>query len=314
MKVLIQVVGFCVMVLGGYAGFSNWIPQMQAMPPVDEEISLEGMTMESYVAWGERIFNGKGTCTLCHKEIGGRAPVLHKESGDGPPVGIRAAERIKDPRYKGKATNGEEYLRESEEEPSAFVVVGFGKPGTNDTVSPMPPTNKGAIGLSPVEMNAIIAYFQSTAGVDITVPLPTGDVEVAEEEPEEATAVKTMVELANKYECNVCHQVPGIGMEEGEADIGPPLADLKRYAKGAPGGMSLKEYIRQSIMDPNAFIADTENFEPDTMPADFQDRLRISELELAINYLYGQATGTVPPEVPEGAAAPAEAADKVEGS
>lgn len=304
MKVLIQVVGFCFIVLWGYAGFSNWIPQMQAMPPVEEEISLEGMTMDSYVALGERIFNGKGTCTLCHKEVGGRAPVLHKESSAGPPVGARAAERIKDPRYKGKATTGEEYLRESEMDPSAFVVVGFGKPGTNDTVSPMPQTDKGAIGLSPVEMNAIIAYFQSVGGVEITVPLPTGKVEVAEEEPEEPMAVKTMAELTDKYECRVCHQVPGIGMEEGEADIGPPLANLKRYVKGAPGGLSLKEYIRQSIMDPNAFIADTENYEPDTMPADFKDRLRISELELAINYLYGQATGTVPPEVP----------DKAEGS
>ncbi len=304
MKVLIKVVAFCIVVLGGFAGFSNWIPQMQAMPPVDEEVSLEGMTMESYVAWGERIFSGKGTCTLCHKEIGGRAPVLEKESSAGPPVGARAAERIKDPRYKGKATTGEEYLRESEVDPSAFVVVGYGKSGTNDTVSPMPPTDKGAIALSPVEMNAVIAFFQSVAGVEITVPLPTGDVEVAEEEVEEATAVKTMAELADKYECRVCHQVPGIGMEEGEADIGPSLAELKKYAKGAPGGMSLKAYIRESIIDPNAFIADTENFEPDTMPVDFKDRLRISELELVINYLYGQATGTVPPEAP----------DKAEGS
>ena len=299
MKVLIKVVAFCTFVLFGFAGFSNWIPQMQAMPPVDEEVSLEGMTMESYVAWGERIFNGKGTCTLCHKEIGGRAPVLEKASAAGPPVAARAADRIKDPRYKGKATNAEEYLRESEVDPSAFVVVGFGKPGTNDTVSPMPPTDKGAIGLNEVEMNAVIAYFQSVAGVDITVPLPTGDVEVAEEEPEEAMAVKTMTEIAEKYECGVCHQVPGIGMEEDSADIGPDLGDLKKYASGAPGGKSLKEYIRESVMDPNAFIADTENFEPDTMPMDFKDRLRISELELVINYLYGQATGTVPPEVPD---------------
>jgi hypothetical protein len=36
---------------------------------------------------------------------------------------INAPKRIKDPRYKGKATNTKEYVRESILDPSAYVVM-----------------------------------------------------------------------------------------------------------------------------------------------------------------------------------------------
>ena len=82
--------------------------------------------------------NGKGSCTLCHNKMG-RAPMLSE-------IGKNAPERLKDPRYKGTAKNLEEYIYESETKPSAYVVAGFGKSGTNDTESPMPVTTGGASG------------------------------------------------------------------------------------------------------------------------------------------------------------------------
>lgn len=283
MKTFIQVMAFSLFLLYGYNWFSNSIPQMQAMPPVEEKISLEGLTPESFAALGKRIFFGKANCPLCLNAVGHRAPLLDVPSDDGPPVIIRAEERIKDPRYKAKATTALEYVLESMVEPSAFVVAGFGKTGSNDTVSPMPVVINAPMSLSDLEVNAVIAYLQQSAGVDITVEIPTGDVEIPEDEAEDAGPVKTMAELAGKYECRTCHMIPGVSTDEEEADIGPPLAGLSRFKKGGPKGMSLRDYIRQSILDPNAIIV--EEFDEDTMPDDFKDQMRISELELAVEYL-----------------------------
>lgn len=299
MRALLNIIFFVICVLASFTWFSNSIPQLQAEPPTEEEVSLEGMTMDSFVALGKKIFLGKGTCTLCHNAVGHRAPLLDIASADGPAIGARSIERLKDSRYVGKATTGEEYIRESMLEPSAFVVSGFGKPGTNDTKSPMPIINKGAIGLSDIEIDAVISFFQSVAGVDITVILPTGEVEVEEDEPEDSAAVRSMAELASKYECRLCHMIPGLGMEEDEAELGPDFKNLTRFAKKAPNGLKLKEYLRQSILDPNAYIVKIGEFEEDTMPPDFADRLRISELDVAVEYLAAIAEGRPLPEPPK---------------
>jgi len=60
-------------------------------------------------------------CPLCHTipgvegAEGELGPKLHEK--------INALKRIKDPRYKGKATNTKEYVRESILDPSAYVVM-----------------------------------------------------------------------------------------------------------------------------------------------------------------------------------------------
>ena len=60
-------------------------------------------------------------CLLCHTipgiegALGELGPKLHEK--------VNAPQRIKDPRYKGKATNTKEYVRESILSPSAFVVM-----------------------------------------------------------------------------------------------------------------------------------------------------------------------------------------------
>jgi hypothetical protein len=172
MKEFFKVVLFSLFIMGVYTWFSNAIPQVRSDPPV--EVSLTGpMTMEEFVEYGKSVVGsedapGKGTCPLCHKRIGGRAPLL-----DG--VAFRAAERIKDPRYKGKAANAEEYIRESEMCPSCYVVAGYGVPGTNDTESPMPKTDKAPIGLAPIEINSVIAFFQTRDGAPVTVSPPTAE-------------------------------------------------------------------------------------------------------------------------------------------
>lgn len=178
MNEFFKVLGFSLLVMGGFTYFSNSIPQVRGDPPV--ELSISGpMEMEEFIEYGKSVFGtedspGKGTCPLCHKRIGGRAPLL-----DG--VAFRALERIKDPRYKGKATNAEEYIRESEMCPSCYVVEGYGKPGTNDTESPMPMTHKPPIELAPIEINSVIAFFQSRDGAPITVSPPKTETSAAGE-------------------------------------------------------------------------------------------------------------------------------------
>lgn len=287
MRELLKILAFNLVVILGFVGFATFgIPLVVPEPPPVEEKITGDITMDQYIAIGKKIFYGKGTCTLCHSEVGGRAPLL-EGGGDLPPIGVRALDQIKDERYKGKATTGEEYIRESMLEPSAFVVSGFGKKGTNDTVSPMPAINKGAIGLSDVEMNAVISFLQSVSGVEVTVPLPSGDAELPGEGEEKAEIkpAESAEEAFVKFECVMCHAHQKI--EEG-GDVGPDLTHIAENAGKRKKGYTAEQYITESILDPNAYVV--EDFDEDTMPADFAERMTISELQLMINALLGKET------------------------
>ncbi len=266
MKNFFKVIIFSLAVIGFYALFAvKYIPPIQPAPPPKEEVlDLGSMSMDDFIALGEKIFNGKGTCTLCHNPVVKRAPLLDT-------VASRAAERLKDPRYKGKAKTPEEYIYESMVDPSAFVVAGFGVTGTNDTVSPMPNVSKGAIGLSEVELRAVIAYLQDKAGVDVTVKIPKE--KPGKEKKAEAAAppppAKTPEEVVAKYGCGACHKIAGQ-----QGTIGPDLTKI--------GAKRDIEYLRRAILDPAADVA--EGYAP-IMPPNFKDKMTAGELELIVNYM-----------------------------
>ena len=288
MRTFLKIVIFSLAVTGVYAFFANIvIPQVRpAPPPVEEKLDLGSMTMEQFVGLGEKVFND--ICTLCHNPVGGRAPLMIQAGKDGPPIGARAEERVKDPRYKGKAKNGEEYIRESENFPSAFVVPGYGVKGTNDTVSPMPVTTSGAIGLTDAKVDAVIAYFQTNAGVPVTVKIPTGGAPApagTEAAAPPAAPAKTPEEFVAKYGCGVCHKVAGQ-----QGPICPDLMhigtvamtrikdkDYKGKAKDAAG------YITESILNPSAFVA--PGFPPGVMPPDFGAKILAQEFNMMVNFL-----------------------------
>ena len=267
MKDFLKVVGFSLFAVIAFALYSNLgIPQIKpAPPPVEEKIDLGAMTMDSFIALGDKIYNGKGTCTLCHNAMG-RAPML----GD---VAAITEDRMKDPRYVGEATSPEEYVYESLVKPSAFVVKGFGKAGTNDTVSPMPDVSTGSVGLSEAELRAVVAYLQDLAGADVTVEIPTdAGGEDEEEEDAERVIAKTPEEAIENYGCGMCHKIAGQ-----EGDMGPDLNKI--------GASKNANYLRRSILDPNADIA--AGFEPDMMPEDLADQMSASELEMLVKYMAG---------------------------
>jgi cytochrome c551/c552 len=264
----IKVALFSLLVIAGFWGFSNFgIPQIKPEPPpVEAKLDLGAMTMDQFVALGGKIYNGKGTCTLCHNAMG-RAPMLDK-------VAAVAAERLKDARYKGAGKSVEEYLQESLVKPSAFVVAGFGKSGTNDTESPMPDVTGGGIGLNESELKAVIAYLQDSSGGEVTVEIPKMDApaEGAGAAKTEEAALKTPEAIVAKHACGACHV---IGDQAGT--IGPNLAKI--------GATRNKEYLRQAILDPDAVVA--KGFAAGMMPKTYGEQMKAVELEMLVNYLAG---------------------------
>jgi cytochrome c2 len=206
-RTMLVSVGFFVLASAAFNGFSNWLPQVEGIPPpkpVDcanpkekaahpEECSKNVMTMSvaERADMGESIIFGKvggfaergigkGQCPLCHTfkkgDIGDRAPNLIG-------IGTRASERIKDPLYlkpntiqteafkgSGRATTAEEYIAESHSCPSCFVVPGFGVKGTNDRESPMNVIHKPPISLSIDEEIAVDTWLFYREGMDPPSP------------------------------------------------------------------------------------------------------------------------------------------------
>ncbi|MEO5363013.1 MAG: c-type cytochrome [Magnetococcus sp. DMHC-8] len=281
MKNFLQVAIFSILVIIGFAGYSSFgIPQIKpAPPPQPEKVDLGAMTMEGFVALGEKIFSTKGTCTLCHNSLG-RAPMLDK-------LGENLPKRLADPRYKGTAKNAQEYLLESLVKPSAYVVTGFGKAGSNDMESPMPDVSGGSIGLTDVETKAVLAYMLDSNGMENTVEIPKDAGKSAAAAPAkggESGAPRkpyaTVEEILAANTCGACHK---IGKEVGE--LGPDLTNV--------GTTRSRAYLRQALLDPNADIA--AGYAPDMMPANLGEVLYAKELEMLVDYLVAQRASDAPP-------------------
>ena len=267
----LRVVVFSVVLLLLFNGYANVLPQIQSNPPKVEVVAAGSLDMAGMISYGERLFKGNGTCTLCHNDMGRAPDLLQINLADA------FAESFADARYNGvaKGKSGpaavEAYIRESMLAPSAYVVAGYGKKGTNDTESPMPTVDKPPIGLAPVEINALIAFLEDRAGIEPTVPLPSAEEATPPEEPASGEApATTAVEAIDKFGCATCHDLEG-----SEADIGPPLNTLK-------GRMSRGD-VMDAILFPNDSIA--EGYEADVMPQDFAEQMQAGELTLIVDHL-----------------------------
>jgi mono/diheme cytochrome c family protein len=150
MKNFLKVIAFSVFAIAFYALFVEFY-----VPSIERPAVTGGGIM----ALGERIYNR--SCVPCHDKMGQRAPDLSR-------IAEVAETRLKDPGYRGRATDGYGYIMESMTEPSAYVVSGYGAIGTRDAVSPMPNAAKPPMGLTDEELGAIAAYLLSLAGIDTT--------------------------------------------------------------------------------------------------------------------------------------------------
>jgi len=275
MKVLIKTLGFSLALILIFTAVTYVLPQMKGEAPEDRDVDVAALTMDSFISLGEDLYLGKGTCTLCHNDLG-RAPDLLALD-----VVSTSLKRIGDPLYQGDATDAAGYVRESMLDPNIYVVRGFGKKGSNDTESPMSAIDKPPIQLSDVEISAIIAFLQAKDGNPVTVALPAQtptSIVAADEktEPAKPMLARNAEEAIAKYACAACHAVL-----DTEATIGPSLNDVGRRLT--------TDQIRDSVIAPNAVIA--EGYAP-VMP-DLSEKMVVKELELIVRFLAEQ-TGDEP--------------------
>jgi cytochrome c551/c552 len=78
--------------------------------------------------------------------------------------------------------------------------------------------------------------------------------------------------------CGACHTLKAAGAT---GKLGPDLDKLPAYAKAA--GKPLEEFVRQSIVDPNAYIE--KGYRPNVMPATLGKALSKQQLDALVQYL-----------------------------
>lgn len=80
--------------------------------------------------------------------------------------------------------------------------------------------------------------------------------------------------------CGGCHAFEPAGTD---AEVGPALDDVAARAEAA--GLAPDDFIRQSIVDPNAVLA--EGYQPGVMPTTFESSLSDEQLDALVQYLGG---------------------------
>ena len=78
--------------------------------------------------------------------------------------------------------------------------------------------------------------------------------------------------------CKICHSVV-----PGEIIVGPSLAGIAQRAAMRSEGLSAEEYIRQSILEPDAYLV--EGFSKGVMYQDYSDELTEQQLNDLVAFL-----------------------------
>jgi cytochrome c peroxidase len=95
------------------------------------------------------------------------------------------------------------------------------------------------------------------------------------------------VDILDRGGCGSCHIIPGMAGADGT--VGPDLSRLGAVAGKRRDGMSAVEYIRQSIVDPDAFVApparNDDRYETGVMPVQFAKTLSQDDLETLVEFL-----------------------------
>ncbi len=120
----------------------------------------------------------------------------------------------------------------------------------------------------------------------------------------------------NKGDCATCHTIPGLPDAKGQ--VGPDLSGIGVSAATRLSGYSATEYIRESILEPNAFIVPEcplGDCPAGVMPQSFAGSLSEADLDAIVSYLSTLGTGqeivldtTSDPESPLEATLPAQSA------
>jgi len=267
MRTFLKVFAFNIVIIAFFLYVGNSIPQLRQDPPKELVLAADA-PVDDFVRAGQDIFYGKGTCALCH-EIGKKGERCPDLAG----VGERAETRIKEAGYKGKATNGAEYIVESVMDPTAYVVEGY-QPS-------MPPVGRQ---LNDLELVAVVSFLQSQGG-EVTVNgqsrFPKWRGEGGGAAPAAAVPAAAVAsgasgqEMVQQWGCVTCHKFDGP-----EKLVGPSLWDI--------GARKDTNYIRESILEPDAVVV--EGFPAGLMKGTldgqgFYQKLSLQDLNTLVDYL-----------------------------
>jgi hypothetical protein len=78
--------------------------------------------------------------------------------------------------------------------------------------------------------------------------------------------------------CITCHS-----MDPDTTLVGPSIAGIATRAGSRVAGLSGADYLRQSILNPSAFVVD--GFDDGKMPTDLGEVLSLEEVEALVSYL-----------------------------
>lgn len=120
--------------------------------------------------------------------------------------------------------------------------------------SPAPRPPKTTLGV----LGWITLIYLSTVGFLVGIGMIFPQFQVPEEQviiPSDSIARGRALFLDSTTTCILCHAIEGQG-----ATRGPDLSGVATLAETRVEGLSAEEYIRQSILEPNAYIVD--DFEP----------------------------------------------------
>ena len=122
----------------------------------------------------------------------------------------------------------------------------------------------------------ISTFVSGCIGIEQTVEAPTSLI------PADATGEQlyNMPILGTQVGCVTCHSLDDTTV------LGPSLQGIGSSAQGRVPGMSAEEYIRQSILEPDAFII--EGSTPNLMPPHYVDALTEMQIDALVTYLMSQ--------------------------
>jgi len=159
------------------------------------------------------------------------------------------------------------------------------------------------------ELAALQAQAAATPTVTADQRPPTA-APAATPRPIEGTTAEEIILNAG---CGACHKIGEIGEAH---KVGPDLTYIGLTAGERVPGATAAEYIHQSIVEPNAYLApECPNAPcmPNIMPQNFSERLSAAQIETLVSFLAAQQ-GPVPTPVPIGGAATVTAAPKAIGA
>lgn len=84
--------------------------------------------------------------------------------------------------------------------------------------------------------------------------------------------------------CSACHSIT-----TNAAGIGPSLRGIAAVAGGRVGGLDAREYLRQSIIEPSAYIV--SGYQPGVMYSGYGDALSENEIEALVAYILAASGG-----------------------